>query len=71
MKKLLICLMTFLSFTNFTTARLLANDGEGTPITIQPRADVKEWKYKTSNGHIYKRLWNATKQRWETGWIKC
>ncbi|MSS01978.1 hypothetical protein [Floccifex porci] len=37
---------------------------------VEPRADVYEWIYKTENGKTYKRLWNATKKRWETEWIQ-
>lgn len=33
------------------------------------RSDVKEWKYQVINGRLYKRLWNSTKQCWETDWI--
>lgn len=36
---------------------------------IQPRTDIKEWKYAVINGNLYKRLYNYTRNRWETDWI--
>ena len=37
---------------------------------IEPKKDYLVWKYKEINGKTYKRLWNITKQRWETDrWI--
>ena len=36
----------------------------------EPKADRLEWRYKFMNGTYYKRLWNVTKERWETDrWI--
>lgn len=37
--------------------------------SIQPRTDIKEWKYAVINGNIYKRLYNYSTGRWETDWI--
>lgn len=38
--------------------------------TIVPVADKTEWRYKTENGILYKRLYNVTKGCWETDyWI--
>lgn len=37
---------------------------------METRADTKEWKYSIRNGYLYKRLWNATQKKWETGWIR-
>lgn len=37
--------------------------------TISPQADIKEWVTKEEDGKLWKRLWNATKARWETDWI--
>ena len=34
-----------------------------------PFAERTVWKYKIINGHLYKRLYNTTKQKWETDWI--
>ena len=31
--------------------------------------DIKEWRYKVIDKKVYKRLFNVTKNRWETDWI--
>lgn len=31
-------------------------------------ADGSQWKYKTINGKLYKRLYNVIKHRWESDW---
>ena len=36
---------------------------------IQPRTDITQWRYKVENGNLYKRLYNYTRNRWETDWI--
>lgn len=36
---------------------------------IQPRTDIKEWRYKVENGNLYKRLYNCSTGRWEGDWI--
>lgn len=36
---------------------------------VETRADIKEWRYKVIDGHLYKRLFNASTGRWETDWI--
>lgn len=36
---------------------------------IDTYIDKLEWRYKTINGKLYKRLYNATTNRWETDWI--
>jgi hypothetical protein len=42
----------------------ITDDGDGT------RAYQLVWKYKESNGHIYKRRWNATLGIWyDPDWI--
>jgi hypothetical protein len=35
---------------------------------INPRADIIKWRYKTINGHIYRRKYNYTKQIWIGNW---
>lgn len=35
------------------------------------RKNIMEWRYKIENGKLYKRLWNNSENRWETGWIVC
>ncbi len=36
---------------------------------VEPRTDIKEWRYKVINGNLYKRLYNYTRNRWEGDWI--
>ena len=36
---------------------------------IQPRTDIKEWRFKIENGNLYKRLYNYSTGPWETDWI--
>lgn len=42
---------------------------ESNQTTLQPRADILEWRYKMSNGKMYKRLYNRTKNQWVGDWI--
>lgn len=37
---------------------------------IEPRADILEWRFKSVNGKIYKRLYNFTRQEWVGKWIE-
>ena len=37
--------------------------------TVTPKSDIKRWLYKTENGKLYKRLYNASTDTWETDWI--
>lgn len=37
--------------------------------TIDTRKDLMEWRYKIINNRLYKRLFNVSKNRWETDWI--
>lgn len=52
------------SLSTYSTTIYLHN---GTQIT--PYSDTFEWRYKMINGKLYKRLYNTTKDRWETDWI--
>ena len=36
---------------------------------IQPRTDIKQWRYKVENGNLYKRLYNYSTGHWETDCI--
>lgn len=75
MKKRIIltiaCLTTIASFTAKPIyaygAQEVADSDE--TIEVQPRQDILEWIYKTFNGKLYKRLWNASKGEWLTDWI--
>lgn len=37
--------------------------------TVTPKSHIKKWIYKTENGKLYKRLYNASTASWETDWI--
>ncbi len=70
MKKLLL----FIAMFSSCCFPIYANENsinESSAAVIEPRKDVLVWRYKEINGHTYKRLFNLTKNRWETDWIKC
>lgn len=52
-----------------------APEEESTEITASvdddgSKAYVLVWKYKTENGHLYKRRWNKTLNKWyDPAWI--
>lgn len=48
------------------TADAAAGNGSG---TIQPKAEIVEWIYKTEDGKLYKRLYNHTTDKFITDWI--
>lgn len=61
-----------LSTVTLTTVPALATQSEiiyENTTEIQPRTDIKEWRFKIENGNLYKRLYNYTRNRWETDWI--
>lgn len=37
-----------------------------TPDIIQPYSDDIRWRFKEENGKLYRRLYNYTKDRWES-----
>lgn len=39
------------------------------PNVGQPRKDITGWRYKKENGHLYKRMYNYSKECWIGGWI--
>lgn len=72
--KALIGLGIMLGIISSTTTSFMAvpqnvvaeNTGE---YDVQPRTDIKEWRYKVINGNLYKRLYNYSTGRWEGDWI--
>lgn len=40
---------------------------EGTE--VEPRTHITGWRYAVIDGHLYKRLYNYSTERWETDWI--
>lgn len=47
-----------------------AQETISTTLAADEKADAYQWVVKRENGKVYKRLWNASKKRWETGWIQ-
>lgn len=45
-----------------------ASEAESAVIARKP---YTKWYYKTINGQLYKRLYDATNEKWLTDWIKC
>lgn len=37
--------------------------------SISPRSDIFEWRYKTKNGKVYRRLFNCSATTWVGDWI--
>ncbi len=58
-----------LAVTFFNPITISAQERITPLIEIKPDAEITRWVYKKENGRIYKRLWNASKHRWETDWI--
>lgn len=45
---------------------------EALSIGVQPFSDILGWRYKTVGGRLYRRLYNYTRDRWESEyWIEC
>lgn len=58
---------TPLSVSAAASAPLMsASTGEG---SVSPQSDVITWRYKISNGKIYKRLYNASTNTYIGEWI--
>ena len=72
MKKILVPLFLCIAVI-FKVSPIYAQENTSlentTSAVIEPRADILQWILKTENGKMYKRLWNASKKRWETDWI--
>lgn len=78
--KMRLFALTMMGLTVMTAPAVLAEDeiipveteiegmggGEG---TAEPQSYIYEWRYKVENGHLYRRLYNRTKERWEGDWI--
>lgn len=66
MKKLFVVLCASLFITGFPITSFAAempdvNEQEITSTEISPRADEIGYQFKKANGHIYRRLYNFTK----------
>ena len=71
MKKLLILFL--IGISSFVCLKMNVVDAQAKEQVLQMshdvRKDVKEWRYKVIGKKVYKRLFNVTKDRWETDWI--
>lgn len=78
MKQKIKFLVLFLLFSNCITflpvnasnssdiPKIMSNPSQE---KIDTYTDKLEWRYKMINGSLYKRLYNSSKNRWETDWI--
>ena len=71
MKKLInsILLLTLIFGCGFIQPTFILANEPDQPLTIEPRADIIGWRYKTENGRVYKRLFNYSKDEWIGDWI--
>lgn len=74
-KKQVLCAMAVMGMTVLSAPFVSAQETTAVPVAeisqeeVQPRTDIKEWRFKVMNGHLYKRLYNCSTGRWETDWI--
>lgn len=45
--------------------------GTGESSIVTPQSTQYRWYYKIENGKKYRRLWDATNEKWLTDWILC
>lgn len=64
-----LCLCLYGNF-NVVSAHSIITD-EAYTSQLQPRKDALVWKTKVVDNVLYRRLYNISKQRWETPWIKA
>lgn len=66
-------LSLFFSYPQTVTAKSMddVHPVLSSQIQVEPRATLKDWRYKSVNGKIYRRLYNYTLQRWEGEWELC
>lgn len=72
--KVMLCLLSVVCSSLLTMPVIAATTQEvilcdNSNNDIQPRTDIKEWKYAVIDGNLYKRLYNYTRNRWEGDWI--
>ncbi len=74
-KKQILCAMAVMGMTVLSAPFASAQEMQVVPVTevsqedVQARTDIKEWRFKVENGHLYKRLYNCSTGNWETDWI--
>ena len=77
--KMSMCALAMMGLTVLAAPAALAEDeiipmeteieGSAGGGTAEPQSSIYEWRYKVVDGHLYKRLYNCTKLRWEGDWI--
>lgn len=61
-----------LSVSTFAApAESIADTSVDTTSDVLARKPYTEWRYKVINGKLYKRLYDATHEKWLTDWIPC
>ena len=69
----ILCVFIFSSvLTSFAapaTATEATADEAASAVTA--RKPITRWYYKTINGKLYRRLYDATNEKWLTDWIPC
>ncbi len=61
-----------LSVSSFAApAESIADTSVDTTSDVLARKPYTEWRYKVINGKLYKRLYDATNEKWLTDWIPC
>lgn len=74
-KKQILCAMIVMGMTVLSAPFASAQETIAVPVVEanqeekQPRTDIKEWRYKVIDGHLYKRIFNRSTGRWEGEWI--
>ncbi len=71
-RKTVVSSLIVMAFLTFGSPAIMAQEiayASTDTQEVQPRTDIKEWRYKVINGRLYKRLFNASTGRWETDWI--
>lgn len=74
-KKQVLCAMVVMGMTVLSAPFVSAQEMQVVSVAevsqeeAQPRTDIKEWRFKVMNGHLYKRLYNRSTGNWETDWI--
>lgn len=61
-----------LSVTSFAAPAAITDAGANEAASaVIARKPITKWYYKTINGKLYKRLYDATNEKWLTDWIPC
>lgn len=74
-RKKILCVMAVIGIIMLSAPFVSAQEIAVVPLIetsqeeLQPRTDIKEWRFKVMNGHLYKRLYNCSTGRWESDWI--